>query len=249
LEFGNFRKYNFLNRNSLLRIVVISDALLQLYVDEKFDTSKFLIAHDGANLDIKESKDESPKYNDGMIHIGYVGHLYKGRGIDLILNMAKQRGELLFHIVGGLDEDIKYWEGIASKRKIKNVIFEGYMQHKEAASLRKKFDILLAPYEQKVRVAGNTGDTSKWMSPLKIFEYMSDKKPILVSDLLVLHEVLENEYNCLFCKVNDLDDWLKKLDILIRDKKLSDKISKNAYNDLKEKYTWDKRAKAVIYKV
>ena len=123
------------------------------------------------------------------------------------------------------------------------------MQHHEANQLRKKFDILLAPYEQKVRVSGNTGDTSRWMSPLKIFEYMSDRKPMLVSDMPVLHEVLENEYNCLFCKVNDLDDWLAKLDALIQNEKLSDTISSNAYNDLKGKYTWDKRAKVVLKEV
>ena len=57
--------------------------------------------------------------SDHLLHIGYVGHLYKGRGIELILNMAKQRVELLFHIVGGLDEDIKYWKDIASKMTMK----------------------------------------------------------------------------------------------------------------------------------
>jgi glycosyltransferase involved in cell wall biosynthesis len=167
----------------------------------------------------------------------------------LILNMAKQRGRYLFHIVGGLEDDISYWKKRASKMNLDNVIFEGYMSHSKVTALRKKFDILLAPYEQKVRISGNTGDTSKWMSPLKIFEYMSDKKPILVSDLPVLHEVLKDKYSCLFCKVNDLTDWLEKLDILIGDKEFSCSISNNAYDTLKEYYTWDKRANLVIDKI
>jgi len=246
LEFDNFKKTKISERISLLKVIVISRALLHMYKEENIDISKFLVAHDGANLVVESSENILPDYTDGKYHIGYVGHLYKGRGINLILNIANKRSQHLFHIVGGLEDDIAYWKNIASDMQVNNVIFEGYMKHSEVTILRRKFDILLAPYEQKVRVSGNTGDTSNWMSPLKIFEYMSDKKPILVSDLPVLHEVLKDKYSCLFCKVDDLNDWLKNLDILVENQEFSDMISYNAHQTLKECYTWNKRAVSII---
>ena len=45
--------------------------------------------------------------------------------------------------------------------------------------------ILLAPYQKDTIVPGGA-ITSDWMSPLKIFEYMSSKRPLISSNLEVL---------------------------------------------------------------
>jgi len=36
--------------------------------------------------------------------------------------------------------------------------------------------VLLAPYQKEVAVGGGSGNTVDFMSPLKVFEYMSNKK-------------------------------------------------------------------------
>lgn len=241
LEFENFLKYNILKRLSLKKVVVISKALLNLYIKNNINTSKFEVRHDGANIDLKKNNTKI-NFNDNKTHVGYVGHLYQGRGIKLIMELALNRKKLIFHIVGGTEKDIAYWTNVSLEMGLTNVIFEGYLNHGKATTLRKSFDVLLAPYENKVAISGGTGDTSQWMSPLKIFEYMSDTKPILVSDLPVLHEVLKHKFSCLFCKVNDLEGWLENLDTLTNDKEFAKKIAVNSFNDLKNSYTWDIRA-------
>lgn len=35
------------------------------------------------------------------LNIGYTGHLYQGRGIDIILKIAERYLDINFHIVGG----------------------------------------------------------------------------------------------------------------------------------------------------
>ena len=55
--------------------------------DGSFDNSK--------NLNIKKNK-----FKD-KFKIGYFGHLYKGRGIELIINIAKKLTNFRFYIVGG----------------------------------------------------------------------------------------------------------------------------------------------------
>ena len=64
---------------------------------------------------------------------------------------------------------------------------------------------------RKVSILRNSdSDTGKFMSPLKIFEYMSHKKAIIASDLPVIREVL-NERNSVLVKSDDINLWINVL--------------------------------------
>ena len=60
----------------------------------------------------------------GPFRVYYVGHLYAGRGIELIVELARLESEIEFHIVGGESEDIAYWKSQAPT----NVHFHGYVR-------------------------------------------------------------------------------------------------------------------------
>ena len=156
------------------------------------DHCKVIVAHDGADpMKIKDIESQIINFENNKINCGYIGHLYKGRGINTIINLSNEIRDIYFHIVGGNESDINYWK---SKTKNDNIFFHGYFENKLIPPLINQFDILLAPYQEKVFLQNNM-NTVKWMSPLKIFEYMSSGKPIISSNLLVLREVLVNEKN------------------------------------------------------
>ena len=69
----------------------------------------------------------------------------------------------------------------------------------------------MAPYADDVRVSGDKLDTSKFMSPLKIFEYMSNKKIIVSSNNQVLREILKNNLNCILCNYKNPIEWANKI--------------------------------------
>ena len=69
-----------------------------------------------------------------------------------------------------------------------NVELAGYLPHGEVASFLAACDVLLAPYQRQVSIASGF-DTARWMSPLKIFEYMAAGRLVLCSDLPALREV------------------------------------------------------------
>ena len=102
----------------------------------------------------------------------------------------------------------------------------------------------MAPYQKEVAVSGGKGNTSDFMSPLKIFEYMSSKKAIICSDLPVLREIL-NEDNSVLVKCDDILDWRKAIEVL-QDDSLRLQIANRACEDFMKKYTWKIRAKNVI---
>ena len=87
------------------------------------------------------------------------------------------------------------------------------------------------------------------MSPLKIFEYMSFRKPIIASKLSSLKIILKHKYNSYLVDPDNTNAWKKAINTLEKDKSLSEKIGKMAFNDLKSKYSWDIRSKMVIKKI
>jgi len=245
-----FEKHNFVDKHvlnllikqtSFFKLVVIFDALKKIYLNlSTFKNCKIYVAHDGADTPIDDAKIKSI-CNQKKLNIGYTGHLYQGRGIDIVLEIAKNLKYMEFHIVGGNPDDIRYWK---SKSSIDNVTFHGFIEPSEVYKYVNSFDVLLAPYQNKVSIAGKD-DSSKYMSPLKVFEYMASKKAIVISDLPVLHEVLENNKTALFVKYNNVDEWCDAI-IKLKDDKYRNSLAQNVNDEFISNYTWLERAKNVI---
>jgi glycosyltransferase involved in cell wall biosynthesis len=225
-------------------IVVISQALKNHIAEiHQIPAEKIIVAHDGA--------DPSPLVQNipfektaGSFHAGYTGHLYSGRGIEIIAGMAKNIPDTTFHIVGGAPSDLAYWKN--ELKTLKNVIFYGHVPPTHVPNFLQNFDVLLAPYQRKVAVAGNTGDTSAWMSPLKIFEYMATGKPMICSDMPVLHEILKDNENALLRAPESVLDWTAALIFLRNNPKDAARIGKTAQDNFLSYYTWKRRAEEIL---
>ena len=235
-----------ISTKSFQRLVVISDALKRIF-EEIYPQlgDKIMVAHDAADPDEMKNPD-SDKVTD-RLRVGYVGHLYRGRGVDLILELAKHCPWADFEIVGGMDDDLKYWKSKASS--IKNIRFHGHLPYNRAGEVRQSCQILLAPYAKKIEVFGGGGDTSAWMSPLKVFEYMAAGKAIVISDLPVLQEILQDEKTALFCKVENAEEWQRALERLRDDSELMFRLGQQARDDLEKNHTWSSRARTVLSNV
>lgn len=235
--------FRFIAKNKSKKIVVISRALRDhLAKKYKIDSAKIAVAPDGADPVPSELKPVEIK-NDDKLRIGYVGHLYKGRGIDIIAEMARKCPWAEFHIIGGLPEDLNYWKKELVKQK--NIIFYGYVPHRKVYEYMLAFDALIAPYQEKVSVLGG-GNTSEWMSPLKIFEYMAAGKAILSSDLPVLKEILTHGKNALLAPPADVDKWITNLEQIKTNVSLRKSLGEIAKREFEEKYTWKSRAEFIL---
>lgn len=228
---------------NFLRLVVISEALRNIFIEENsVSADKLLVAHDGADVDSEIVPAEELGSND-RLQVGYIGHLYKGRGVELIVTAAQAIPSVDFHVVGGTDDDVAYWR--TQTTDTPNVYFHGFVPPARIAQYRAAFDVLLAPYQRTVTILGQ-GDTSKWMSPLKLFEYMAAGKAIVCSDLPVLREVLAHNDTALLCAPDNIDEWKRAILTLKEDRQLRNAIGENARSEFLARYTWKKRAQTVV---
>lgn len=222
-------------------IVTISDPLLSILKHEiRTPGTRLLAIHDGASI-----IDSSPAHlgGEGRLQIGYVGHLYRGRGIEIIEMLARRLPQADFHLIGGNPDEVRSWRKRLTG--LSNVELHGFVSPAKAASMRLGCDILLAPYQLDTSVPGGR-ETSKWMSPLKIFEYMASAVPIVASDLPVLREVLRPGVNALMVAPDDVDGWEAAIRLLMNDPELRTRLGTAARHDLEEKYTWRARAAKLV---
>ncbi|MGB2865894.1 MAG: glycosyltransferase family 4 protein [Sedimentisphaerales bacterium] len=232
-----------------LGFVVVTKALKDWYINNfQLPQEKVLVAADGADLplssyDLREDID-LPDIAAAGHHVAYVGALYEGKGMEIVLPLAHSCPDVNFHIVGGRGQDIEHWKAKAVGQK--NIFFHGFYPHAQVFSIMKKMDVLLAPNLTSMKGYGGINDIGKWTSPLKLFEYMAAKKPILASNIEVLREVLVHEKNSILCDPDDNEAWQAGLRRLLSDRELADQLTSKAFADLTEKYTWSKRAEALL---
>lgn len=233
---------------SFKKLICISKALSDYYLCNKYNLCEdnTIVAHDGA--DLNQRLDHGPnliqKGDRGNAQIGYAGSLYAGKGIDLIVRIAARLPECNFHIIGGTKyqiDEFNHSHDIPS-----NIFFYGHVPHADVLGYLATMNILLAPYQKKVLGAAGNMDIANWMSPLKIFEYMSVEKPIICSKIPVLSEILVNDINCIICEADDVHEWVEAIKRLTSDSEYSAKLANQARNDLSECYTWDKRVELVL---
>jgi glycosyltransferase involved in cell wall biosynthesis len=234
------------------RFLPISTALKILYEDKfqfNFATDEVRIAPDGVDLDRYQNiKDlnhlrEKLGINDSFLAV-YTGHLYKGRGMELLIRLAEKLPEVKFLWVGGRERDVSYWKNTIYKRNIQNIIITGFIENEKIPQYQSIGDVLLMPYENQVS-GSSGGNTADFCSPMKMFEYMATGKPIISSDLPVFHEILNNK-NAIFCYYGNIDQWVEAILRIKNNPDTGSKLGNQAKKDVLN-YSWIERANNTFY--
>ena len=248
---GWFLKQACLGRN--VQVVCISNALKRDLIKSFGKPLRTVeVLHDAAplreNLTKQGRTNEKQKLKEltgskMKFSCAYVGHLYRGRGIEVILEIAKELDDINFYIIGGNEDDIKRFSLLSDQ---KNIFFLGHVRHDSALAMMEAVDLLLMPYQKRVSIGIKGHDTSQWMSPMKMFEYMSAGRAIVASNLPVLKEVLKHEKNAFLVPTKDVNSWIHAIKYLRENPVIRKRIGLNAQLECRSKYTWINRAKSLV---
>lgn len=246
----------FLSGKGKQRLVVITQALAS-DLSRKFalpNTDNFtIIAPDGVDLERyakilppaiarKQLVEKIPNLVE-RFSIGYSGNLYSGRGIELMIEIARRLPNVNILIIGGREIEVDTLKRELGMRGIPNVHLTGFIDNAEIPLYQASCEILAMPYDQKV-AASSGGDIASYLSPMKLFEYMACGRVILSSDLPVLREVLNEDISYLL-PIGNVDLWIETIQQLIRDPELRMKLGANAQKEV-QKYSWQARVQKII---
>ncbi len=247
----------FLRGRGSRRMVAITHSLLydladrlSAPVEEPFS----LVAPDGvdlsryADLPGRDQARRSIETELGMslgdtVVAGYTGHLYPGRGVELMLAAAASLPEVVFLLVGGEPQDVRRLRAQVQREGLRNVILTGFIPNAELPVYQAACDMLLMPYQRQV-AASSGGDIARYLSPMKLFEYMASARPIISSDLPVLKEVLEPEF-AIFMPPDDAGSWVAAIQSLSEDPQRRAELGSAASMNA-NRYSWDSRAQRIL---
>lgn len=230
-----------LERPGCLGLVAISQALADDYAHAHPSPARripFVLAPDGA--DVPASR--PPRAARETLQVGYAGSVLPGRGVELIATLARRHQNMRFRIAGDPEEAAARFGAMGPPD---NVVFAGFLPHGEVASFLADCDVLLAPYQRRVSIASGF-DTARWMSPLKIFEYMAAGRLVLCSDLPALREVDPDAEALTFLDPDDTNAWSAALAAAAGDPAWLDAAGAASHHLVKSRYSWDRRAEALL---
>lgn len=233
-----------LARGRVTGMVLITHALADAYARRKFfPPGRGHVAPDGGDVpgEVVPVLPPSP----GILKVGYIGQLYRGKGMEVVVEVARRMPDVQFHIVGGLEPDIAFWKTKATS----NVVFHGFVAPGSVSEYIASMDVCLLPNQARVYSHGTKGgagiEIGSYTSPLKMFEYMAHGKPILASDLPVLREVLSHDFARLAAP-GDPDAWVREVLSLKESPELREKLGRRARAVFEENYTWRRRAEGIL---
>jgi glycosyltransferase involved in cell wall biosynthesis len=229
------------------KIVVISEALKRAFLEAGFGEKDILVAPSGVDLsifDIETSKEEARrilKLPEDEFLAAYTGNfttMGADKGISDILKALSGVRDVIFVAVGGAHKDIVRYKKEAHDLEVSDqAIFRGSTTQHELALYQKAADVLLMPFP-------DTPHYRNHMSPVKMFEYMVAKRPIIASDLPTIREVL-NEHNAVIVQPGNSEELAKALQSLIYFPENGEKTAAQAYNDVAQ-FSWDARTKKIL---
>jgi len=247
-RFGPWLFRNFLRGTGARRLLPITDALRN-WLAREYKTSldaPFTMVSPLA-VDLERYADLPTADNarrelglEEAFTVGYTGHLYPGRGIDLLMELARRNPKMRFLWAGGEPVAIELWSKRLSNAGVNNVRLMGFVPNTQLPLIQAACDVLMMPHERRVSASGG-GDIARFASPMKMFEYLCSGRAILASDLPVLREVL-NEDNAVLIAPEDVDAWNGALRVLEIHEDRRHALGNQARIDA-AKYTWVERAR------
>lgn len=175
---------------------------------------------------------------------GYTGHFYQGRGLELMLALARSNPAVSFVWAGGTQSGVEAWRARIDGEGLKNVSLLGFIPHEQIPLVQSACDVLLAPYGESIEVSSG-GNSASFASPMKLIEYLAAGRPILCSDLPILEEVLTRDNACLL-PVDDEVAWNAALGSLLSDAALRARLSKQARISSLE-HSWHGRQEKALH--
>lgn len=167
----------------------------------------------------------------------YTGHLYTWKGVDVLAEaVAMLPPDTAVYIIGGTESDITIFN--AAHAGVENLHVIGFKPHAEIALWQKAADVLVLPNSGKEAIS------KYYTSPMKLFEYMASRVPIVASRLPSILELID-ESTAFFFTPDDAQACATMIRTVLQSPDEAQKRSSGAYLRVQE-WTWKKRAKRIL---
>jgi glycosyltransferase involved in cell wall biosynthesis len=192
------------------------------------------VVADGTRLRIPRVFTPAP---EGAPQVGYAGHLYPWKGVDVLIETLALVPGVHGLIVGGQpgERDRSRLEALARVRGVaERLEFTGWLPPADVSAAISRCQVLALPNIRSTI-------SERYTSPLKLFEYLGAGRAIVASDLPAVREVLTDDVNAVLVEPGQPRAMASAIEQLLADRGRLDRLSRAAF-DAAAAYSWDARA-------
>jgi glycosyltransferase involved in cell wall biosynthesis len=221
------------------KCIVISEGIKDVYLRQGIPDKYLYVAHDAVDDRFFEphiSVDEARMHTNINTHkpvVLYIGGLEVWKGVETLCRATQGQSNFETYIIGGTEHEIRAYHA-----RYPETHFLGARPYRELPICQQAADILVIPNSARESVS------SEYTSPLKLFSYMTAKKPIVASRVSSITRVLHDDEAFFF--IPDDSQSLRSVidDVLCDLKKCVPKIDRAYAKSMS--FTWKNRARGII---
>jgi glycosyltransferase involved in cell wall biosynthesis len=224
-------------------VIVVSDALGQyLKSRHNIGSNKITVNHNGADCEkfhpgLNGSRMRGQLGLDDKKVVGFVGSLHRWRGPDFFIAVMQRVGKIsgvTFLLVGDGPEWKKFQQKLLMVELKDNVVFVGRVPHESIPEYLAAMDVAFVP------------ESSFYMSPLKLIEFMAAGVPTVSPRYKAIEELVSDGQNGFLFSPQDVDGAVHCITSALAEDNKRQKIGIAAACKVRRNLTWRHNAERVI---
>ena len=145
------------------------------------------------------------------------------RGTDLLIKASMKQDDWKL-VISGVSSQQKEFIDLKERMGLsKKVFFTGHITRSEQSSIFIKSDIVVIPSPCREATA------------IALLEAMAFRKPVVVSEIGGLVEIIWNNHNGILCQPTK-DDFARNIQYLLKNPELARSLANNAYEDVHKRF-------------
>lgn len=226
----------------LAGVVAISGGVREDLLGLGLDPGSVVVEHDGfeaarfERMPTREAARAELGLSPDAVVVVYTGGLLAWKGVDVLLRAARELPEAQFVIAGGMDADVAALR--AETGGAAHLRLDGFQPPDRVPLYLAAADLGVVPNRSQPAIS------SRYTSPLKIFEARAAGLPLVVSDLPSMRDVLAPDEAC-FVAPDDPEALARGLRRLILDQDLRKSLGERMAARAQE-HSWDARSSRLI---
>jgi glycosyltransferase involved in cell wall biosynthesis len=232
-------------------VVVVSTVLQDELLAAGISPNRVLVNPNGVDVAALEAFRADPPAEwrrrlglPGRPTVGFIGTFAPWHGVTdlprVAVEVATEMPDARWLLIGDGALHDEVGRDLEARGVAGAVQMTGIVDHQRAMGLLAACDVCVSPH------VPNPDGTRFFGSPIKLFEFMGLRKPIVAADLEQIGEVIENNRTGLLVPPRDTAAMAASIVRLLRDPAGADRLAEAALEEVQAHYTWDAHAAKIV---
>ncbi len=224
-------------------IVAISGGVRADLIEAGIAPDSIAVEHDGfeparfAGLPSKHAARIALGLDPRLPLVAYTGSLLEWKGADVLVEAARALPQVRFVFAGGAPADVERLRALA--RGLDHVRIDGFQPPTRVATYLAAADVGVVPNRRQPAIS------SRYTSPLKVFEAFAAGLPLVASDLPALRELIDDENMGVLVAPEEPKALAQAIEQLCADPARRERIAARTRERV-QTHTWDARARRLV---